>query len=403
MLRLPFRRSARVCGIIIDIGSGSVGACVVCSEDQSERPSVLYAHREFMPVRSNPSETERIRLMRHTLFTVLMEVAQKGSAALRARGIKAPFSRVMVSCSAPWSHTVTQVIHFARPEGFTVTPALIDEIIAQAYAEEQKHAPHADSELAKAGMQAVERSIVDMSLNGYSVEDPYGKMATELDVTHLRGFVPESICTALADIREHTLSDMPTHIHTSALILYCVLRDLYPSIDDALIVEVTGEATECSLMHNDVLYEAAHIPRGMYTLTRDVAAHFKTIPEEARTYLRAYKQDALISAHEKALQGIQKKYIDALACTFDLLAVQYALPHTVFFVIEEDMQPFFAEAIQAALAGKSGIDERTLIPITPAAAARFADTAEMHKQDPRLALMARFFHKLHACGEITNR
>ncbi len=399
---LSFGARASTYGVVVDIGSGSVGASIVRFDRTSAQPEVLSTHREFMPLRGSENPEDRIRHMRHALFTVMLALSQRGAARMRAQGVRAPLTRLFVSCTAPWAYTATQMIHFERKEPFAVTKELVDSIVAHAAQKEEATAGDPHLVFSKLGMQMVERSVVDVMVNGYTVSEPYGKAATELDVAHLRGLVPTAVVTALSEVQRNILSDVPLAVRTSALVLYCVFRDVYPDLKHALIVEVSGEATECSLMRNEILYETTSISRGMHTLTREVATQFKVIPEEARTYLRSYKQDALTKQQETKLGEVNARYAAALESALANLRERYPLPRTVFLLIDQPMQPFFTEALQGALAKVGGGDDRVIRPITPMQAERFARFAEGTTPDPRLAITARFFHKLHACGEIDN-
>lgn len=388
-------------GVIIDIGSGSVAASILLSRYGKELPEIIYMHREFMPVKSASAPTERIRSMRRTLFSVMLELEQRGMPVLRRRGKRLRVERILVSCTAPWTHTITQIIHFAREKPFIVTPYLIGEVIARAYDEEEARTDVA-SLLKDKGQHIVEKSVIDVALNGYSMPDPYNKEALELTIAHLRGLVPTHILTALEDIKKHIQSFSDVRIHTSALIIYCVLRDLYPQTKSALIINVSGEATEATLVQDSILYESIAVAHGMNSVVRDVASLSKTIPEEARSYLRAYKQDVLTETQEKALLRAQKKYATALETALAALAARYVLPRTIFLILDQDARQFFTDIIENAVSDKEGPSQKTIISFAPETSHVLVAAPSDIVIDPRLAITARFFHKLRACGDIDN-
>lgn len=389
-------KRSTLCGVIVDIGSGSLAASIVLSNRAQKLPEILYTYREFMPIKSTNTPVAHARAMRHALFSAMSALEQKGMRVLQKHSRSMRVKRILVSCTAPWSEVATQILHFAQDTPFVVTRRMIDEMILHAYSTEGEYAKI----LEDAGRHIVEKAIINTALNGYSVHDPYGKEASEIAVAYLRGLVSTPILTALEYVKKQIRADIDVRVHTTALILYCALRDLYPNTIHALIVNISGEATELSLMQDNILYESVVAPYGMNSLIRDVAESCKTIPEEARGYLRAYKQNALTKAQERALAEGQKRFTSSLETALVELTARYVLPRTIFLILDQNMEPFFTDMIQKALNGKGGHTEKTIISFSPESAHALTVVASGIAVDPRLAMAARFFHKLHACGEI---
>jgi hypothetical protein len=391
---------ATLCGVIVDIGSGSIAASIVLSDHQKELPEIIYTHREFMAIRSTDGLVENVRAMRRALFSVMLDVEQNGMKALHTRERRMSVNRIVVSCTAPWSETITQIIHFAQDTPFTVTRHMIDEIITHAYEKEEAHAGEHTKKLKESGKHIVEKTIIDITLNGYSIPDPYNKEASEIAVAHVRGLVFTPILTALEGVEKYIPNIFSVRIHTSSLILYCVFRDLYPKIKSALIVDISGEATEIGLVHDGILYESIAVPQGMNSLIRNIAHVSKMIPEEVRGYLRGYTEKVLAATQKKMLAQGQKDYMHSLEPIFQELSLRYVLPRTIFLILDQNMEHFFTETIHNALSERKGHGHSTIIPLSPERARNLVAASGDIVVDPRLALTARFFHKLHACGEI---
>ena len=397
---IPFytRKKDTLCGALIDIGSGSIAASIVLSRHSKELPEILYTHRELMVIAGTTTPAHRVRSMQNALFLVMRELEQKGIPLLHTHTPDLRIQKILVSCAAPWSHTITQIIHVEKDAPFTVTPHLIDEMIEHAYEKEQEAHAHTHEKVLKdVGQQIVEKSIIDVTLNGYSVQNPYNKKASEITIAHLRGLVADSILVALERVKKHIPSAIDIHIHTSALILYCVFRDLYPKTKNALIIDISGETTEVSLMQNSILYESITIAYGTHSLVRTIARSSKTIPEEARAYLRSYKQKVLSEFQEKVLVRVQKHYTQSLMTALTELTTRYVLPQTVFLILDQNMEHFFTDTIENAMRGQT---KKNIVLLSPQNIGNLAVRQDDVSVDPHLSLIARFFHKLHACGEI---
>ena len=392
------RTKDTLCGVIISIKSGSVEGSIILSSHRQKLPVVVYTSETLMPLRAD-AEPDRVRAMRRALFSVMVALAQDGMKVLYAQQKRARVDRVLVSCGAPWSNTITQRIHFEQDTPFTVTPRLVDEIILHAYKKETARTPERARTLKESGKRIVEKTIIDIALNGYHIPQPYNKQASELDIAHLRGLIAVPVLTALADTEKHIRGLATMRMHTAPLILYCVLRDLYPHTANALIIDISGTATEVTLMQDSILYESVAAEYGVDSLVRDIASADKTILDEARGRLRSYRQNVLTQTQEKALARAQKRYARALEPALSELVARYALPQTVFLVLAEDMTPFFTDALTDVLHAHGGHKEKTIIPLTSEHTRHLTEAPAGAAVSAHLALAACFFHNLHACGE----
>lgn len=397
------RAKDTLCGLVIDIGSGSVAASIVFSDNKKKRPELLYTYRACIPTTYTATPDERIRSMRQALFSVMRVVERLGIQTLYTRGKRLHIEQIFVSCGAPWSQTATQMIHFEQDTPFTVTPRLIDELIRHAHEKEQETYTDAQANaLADKGQHIVAKTIIAVSLNGYSVRDPFNTEASEITVAHLRGLAPMHIFTALEDIEKRMCGDITAHIHTSAYILYCVLRDLYPHVKNALIVDVSGETTEIALIQNSIWYESITVAHGINSLVRDMAAVSNTIPEAAQSYFHAYTQGTLTEMQEKLLMRAQKQYAHLFETACVKLAARYVLPRTIFLILDQRGEQFFVDTLKGALSTLCWDVQNMIIPLTSNNTRNLAVVHVGFVGDPRLVIAACFFHMIHADDHIDN-
>lgn len=394
-------RSRSSYGVIFDVGSGSVGVGIVHATIADKAPEVIYAHREHIRIGETPTPDERVRAMRQALFAATLKLSETGLQKLKRYDARARLSEVLVVCAAPWSQTVTQIIHLEKDEPFLITEDWVSDLVEKA----QKQNPvtkEADDILKSLGMVVVERSIVDIKVNGYSTLTPYGNEAREIQVAHTTGLVPQEVLDAVGEIEKNVITGIESRAHTYALVLYCVLRDIYPNTKDALIVDVTGEMTEVSIMHDEVLLETKTAPFGAFTLTREIARSLNTIPEEARAYVNSYKHiDPTDSVYE-AVAEAGRHMREELTKTLRDLNSAYVLPSTVFVTIDPNLESFFTDMITPALSDPKGKRKPRIVMVGTDVAKQLLDAGEEEQPknpDIFLAIAARFFHKLHACGE----
>ena len=124
-LRTPKERI----GAILDIGSGSVLVAIVVSKESESEPSIIWSHREHAPLRNIESIDQSAKAVLTALVNALLKFDSEGRQALHAATKKSQVDVVQCCIAAPWSYTVTKNINYVQEESFTITEALVEELI----------------------------------------------------------------------------------------------------------------------------------------------------------------------------------------------------------------------------------------------------------------------------------
>lgn len=383
-------------GAIIDIHSGSVGMAIVdLGGNNPSKP--IFTHREYLKIAEDASVQPDTRILRAALLAAAGIYTSKGLEALRAYDKGGRVEQVLVIYGAPFASTATRFIKVSDSVPFTVTAEQIATLLAETEAKDEAEIKR-DEELGKLKVVLIERSVIHTALNGYLTPAPYGKKATELSLAHIAGLVPEELLTLTAEVEDKVIPHAARHTHTFALALFCVVRDLYPDVAQGLLINISAESTELSVMQDEVLIESTVVPCGAHTFLRQVALDLKTMPEEAMMHLREYGKETPVPTKE-AIETATKVYTTLLGDALTQLKTKYVLPHTVFLIVNNDLDMFFATVIEKATEpyykahGAFHSLNRTL---------RNADaTAPQGIGDAFFDVESRFFHKRHGCGEGT--
>jgi len=380
-------------GAIVDMHSGSVGMAIVdLSGDAASKP--IFAHREFLKITDVATSLQDTRALRNALLAASEIYTNAGREALRAYDKGGRVTEVQFVYGAPFARTATRFIKVEDSVPFKVSAEQVTSLLAEAEAKDEAEHRHSE-ELSKLNVVLVERSVIHTAINGYLTPSPYGKEATELSLAHISGLVPAELLTLSAEIEDKIAPHATRHTHTFELALFCVVRDLYPSVAQGLLINISAESTELSVMQDEVLIESAVVPCGAHTFLRQVAADLATMPEEVMMHLREQGTDT----PEKTKQAIEtatKVYTTLLADALAQLKTKYVLPHTVFLIVNSDLDTFFGSVI-----------EKAMEPYYKAHGAFHAlnktlkDTDGTVASDAFFGIESRFFHKQHGCGEGT--
>lgn len=383
-------------GALIDIGSGSVGVGIVASDHTKEKPSILYSERIYMRIGQNSQRDEVLRYMKEALFTASLALSKNGISALKDHDPRGSVSRILVTCSSPWAHTVSRTINFSDEKPFKVTSSLLEDLITSA--EEEVEQSIKQSEVISAlGLAPVERATVGVLINEYRVHNPIGKKATKLTLSQVTGFVPQEVIDAVDEVQEKVLPDTTISTHTYMLVAYCVIRELFSETSSYTIIDVTGETTEIGIVVRGDLAETVHVPFGSNTLLRTLAESEKATPEHARSLIRSYAEGALHENEHPKVASVIKEYETAIRDAVGDIHEDLQIPKTMVVTALPDIEPFFRRVVPSVIQQVTET-EPVLFDFAP----DFLKVEGKGTNDVFISLVGRFFHKLHSCGDITS-
>ncbi len=381
-------------GVLIDIASGTVGVAVVASETASTVPIILYAKRTSLRITKNKATgVEDLRRVREALLSALLLLSQEGLQLLTEHNPRAKVTKLYVTCSSPWSFTIARDVHYESDEAFKVDSAIINDLVHSAEEEIASHLktmPETEGE----EFEIVERATVDMTVNDYPVKHPLNLKGSILGLSHIAGLVPRDIMTSLHEVQDKLFPDTELRVHTYMLIMYCVMRDLFPRVHSLCIINVTGEATEFGIIENNLLIENTFIPYGSTTFVRDIMAQTGKPSSDILSTLQAQGDDTELAEPDftEQIASFKEKISEAVKG----ILTRRIFPNDVIITTHRPYGPLFKKIIDEAL--ESALEKKvSVITVEPKV---IEEISHGSGDDVYLALAARFFHKLHGCGEV---
>ncbi len=384
------------CGVIIDVHSGSAGIMLTHAFPTDKEPTILFSYREQLKIGENADAETLLRALRQALFSVAMQFSDAGMQALKEHDPRAHIDKVTLVCGAPWAETITRSINLEDETPFVVTKEKVDSLVAEAEKRDEEELK-SGSLLKELNLVLVEHAVVHTAVNGYLTEVPYGKKATELTLSHISGLIPKAIIDGVTEIEDKLFPGSTHTLHTFNLVLFCVLRDAFPHSKNALYIDISGEATELSVVQDETLLETHVFPFGVNTLVRQVAKNMKTFPEEAMTHLKEYG-DKTPEDVRLAIGKATESYTAALQEAYKVLETRYMIPRHFFFLASKGLDEFFETVIrQGSVAYLT--PHSTFVSLHKNFKEGDAATAAL-AEDLFFSIEASFLHKLHACGEL---
>ncbi|MCA9352556.1 cell division FtsA domain-containing protein [Patescibacteria group bacterium] len=316
--------------IVFDIDSTSVGASVVrCGKDVSgallER-NELFSLRKYI---TNGNEYPFERFFHQTLQT-LKSVAQE--TQLHAL---VPVQKVLVNVAVPWSSVQKQIITYQKKKPFIVTEVLLDELLAQRTAGMFEH----NREFIEHDVEVVDHRVLDVYGNGYPLRNAIGKEMSYLELHTLASVMSRETKQTFTKTVEAVFHQTPEFV-SNTFVCYQGVQSYLPHVNNAIVVDISGEVTEVLVIRDDHLENMGSIPVGLHHMIRSLRDHLNVPIEKAHSLMRLdgddYLDDHYKMSIETALHDAFGFWFKAFYNLLDQYARNGLLPHTIVLKSPQD-------------------------------------------------------------------
>lgn len=331
-----FKRTKTIHPVVIfDIGSASVGGAVVFFD--KEVPRITYNTRVQLPFQEIAEEKRLLPQIEEILAQVANDIQKKGLQPKQGQYVIP--QEIVCVFSSLWSNTESTKVSFEHKEKFVVTESIMDKLLVQIH--ESKKEEKKDEEI------VVEEIVVSSILNGYPTQSPLGKEVQNIEVTFLESTITKELHTKIQDVVHKVFSpDIPLLLRSFTLVAFSVTRDTFEDIKDFLLVDVTGEITDITVVRDSILGDTLSFPYGKNTIVRDIVKKNKSVPEDVMARIKiAFTND------ESKMKGDifeeEKKWTEMFgkACE-ELSSITNPLPKNVFLIVDTDYKKWFSSMIE---------------------------------------------------------
>jgi hypothetical protein len=320
---------------LFDIGSSHVtGALVRFSHAKPDtRPHIVVSKSFSIPLDKKP---EYEHLVKSTLTTI-----EETARFLESQHLGSP-EYVVCVVGAPWYTAHTRTIAIQQKDSFVFTKKLADSLIEKEFGIIEKEL---DTEKQYV---LVENKTVSVRLNGYETAHPIGKKTKNIELSLFTSYLPQDFHSAIQK-KIHRFFHRNPIIHTSLFAHTTMLRDMFPDDHEYLLVDISGETTECSVTRNGLLVESHSFPVGTNNVIRQVSAAEKKSHLMAQQLFDMYLKDALHGVHnasiEKKLEKIRTEWQRYARDVFTLLSKRLLLPDKIFLFGNKHTLPWFQDIL----------------------------------------------------------
>lgn len=378
--------------LVFDIGSASVAGGLVALDDDSV-PHLLYTVRKKIVFQKNLNFERFVSSMAEAFAAVLENIERKGLQYINKKQLRSDsISTALFVYASPWYSALTKIFMLSKEKPFIVTKGLVSKLIKK---EETSSLEEHGSGLEKVQTSGdvIERSITTTKINGYSITHVEGKEAKQLELTVSTTVISHSVAQNLEEIFERVFNGKNIIHHSFPLAAFITMRDIFHDLDNFLILDVSGEVSDLSLVKDNSLLETASFPIGKHSVTRRLMDKLDVSSAEAESALQMYMENFI---HEQvsekisnAIQDIRSEWSKEFEKAIERIEDDLLLPSKLFFIADKSFMGLVENFIEYA----DRENKFDLEPIGCTTLRDYVDFSGARTHDPFLGIATYFLNK----------
>ncbi|MFA5095123.1 MAG: cell division protein FtsA [Candidatus Paceibacterota bacterium] len=325
--------------LVFDIGSSSVGGALFETQ-KSGIPKIIFSIREPI-ILEEKIDTDRFLFLTLKSLDIVTEKICK-------RGAGKP-SRIFCVLSSPWYASQTRIIKFEKNTPFLFSPKLADDLIKKEINlfEEEHLAKFSQTD---SKIRPIEFKNIKTTLNGYVTSDPFNKKVKRLEMIIFISMSGEKILGKIEDIIFKHFHSKDIKFFSFAMASFAVARGMFVKQEDFLLVDISGEVTDISIIKKDILSNSISYPLGPNFIIRKVAKSLNCTLSEAKSFISLYKDEHAIMSVKKKLEPImeklKKEWLAGFQESLVNLSNDISVPSTIFVTVDQELADFFGDIIK---------------------------------------------------------
>jgi len=322
--------------ILFDFRSSSVAASIISVNKENVVPKILFTERERYYFSEAPKSDEFIKRAHITLKKIIKKIH---SFKTNDPDIEHNVSEIHILYGAPWYHPDFIDAHYEQDKTFVFNKELLVKIVKSATT---------DFELNTEG-EITEKNIASILINGYETNDPFNKKTKDvkmsLYLSNIATQTKNDIETILKD--NFHVEKIQSHTHTS--VLYTFLKNHFHSTHNYVLLDISGEITEITVVKNSFFKKNITVPAGSHLFIRKLSEFYGYDLHTAISNINVFienKSDVKTKKKSKEVfEKIRDNYLELVKESFDKEKI-LNIPTKVFIVSEDNFRNLFVNIFE---------------------------------------------------------
>ncbi len=326
--------------ILVDIGNSSVTSSLALFLKR-DKPIFLSLSKEAFVLDEKTSGEKLFAELSSVLEKVIPGAINIGLKNRNLRGRSKSVSKSLVSFSSPWFLSKSKNVNISEDKPFVITPNFLAAVSNNE--EELFKKDLAKNNSTGVSFEIIDKSIIHTKINGYAQDDILGKRTKQLEAYLSMSAIPKNISDKIDEIliKNTSINSDEIFTHTFPLISFSVIRDIFPADSNFMVMDVTGDVTDLTLVSDGILAQTTSFPSGRNFILRQIAKTFDSSLEIAESTLHLYSEDRLDASFDQKMKEIivntEKEWAIYLENALTELSSQLLLPSKLYLLADSDV------------------------------------------------------------------
>lgn len=314
--------------ILFDFRSSSVAASIISVNPEISVPKILFVRREHYYFSEAPKPDEFINRAHVALKKIIKEI---NSFKINDPDIDNKISEIHVLYGSPWYTPDFLDIHYGQDKDFVFKKDLLSKIVRNATK---------DIEEGVEG-EIIEKNVASILINGYETNDPFDKKTKDVKISFYLSYISSETKNDIENIIKDNfhIDEVISHSHTS--VLYSFLKNYFYTANDYILLDVSGEMTEISIVRHSFFKKHMTIPVGSHIFTRKLSEMYGfdlyTSWSHLNLFLDKKNEPRSRAKIEKVFEHIKDYYLELVKNSFQEEKI-IDIPTKIFIISDEEVR-----------------------------------------------------------------
>jgi len=337
---------------IFDIGSGSIGGAIVqLPSIDGELPTIIKSARTDIAFSESNDFEILIKNMLRAINTTAQTLNKNNTSSIK---------EVFCILSSPWYLSETRIVKTERELSFVFTKRHANELLQKEIFNLSETYKKQYGEID--APQIIENIIMGVSLNGIPTNEPLDKKCKSVELSILISLSSKIFIDKIEGNILNNFHHIPVHFSSFISSSYIALRDKYINQDSHVLVDVSGETTDVSIIQDGILKYSVSFPQGKKTLYRYISKNKNIELRDSEELFNLYTTDNLSASIKYKVDPIFKslEYIWGSNFTkcFENLPEGIIIPKVVFLTADNNIKKWLTQLIQKDQYNPSKLENR---------------------------------------------
>lgn len=264
--------------ILVEVQSASVIGSLVAFSDRSVY--VIAEYTKPLSHSTRPPHVDGLEKLEKAVKEVISESTKEFIKNIVSVGEDAKISSVHFILSSPWILSQASIASKTFEKNTLINTKLIDSIIAS------KQIQISSQKIKE--LQVIDKSILNISLNGYSVRLWEGKKAEKIDISIIVSASSGKIVSALDRATKDVLPHAKIYKHSSLIMQFISSMSKVPHDASHTVVNIHGQVTDIMSVgrHGEIFFGS--FPMGTSTLVNMASKALKVGGKAAESIVKLH-------------------------------------------------------------------------------------------------------------------